>query len=97
MFRCSDIYTVIQLRPLNENIEKCEREIDDCKWMDIDDYLNHPDIHDLNKFQLNKYLEHKKSNVKLNCFHGIHQMLRKPYTVYSITRDGSDTTDIQER
>lgn len=87
MFGCSDIYTVVSLRPLNEDIEKCQREIDDCKWMDIDDYLNHPDIHDLNKFQLQKYLEHKKCDIKINCYHGVHQFLKKPYTVYSVTKD----------
>lgn len=86
VFDCSDIYIVVSLRPLNEDIEKCEREIDECKWMDIDEYLNHPDIHELNKFQLQKFLEYKKSNLKINCYHGVHQILKKPYTLYSVTK-----------
>lgn len=90
MFRCSDIYTVVSLKPLSEDIEKCEREIEECKWMDIDEYLNHEDIHELNKFQVQKYLEYIKHNIKINCFHGIHQLLKKPYTLYSVTNGDLD-------
>lgn len=94
MFRCSDIYTVVGLCPLNEDIKKCDREIDECTWMDINEYLKHPDIHELNKFQLQKYLEYKRCNIKINCYHGVHQILNKPYTVYSVTRDMQE--DIQQ-
>lgn len=87
MFRCSDIYMVVSLRPHNEDIQKCEREIEECKWMDIDEYLGHPDIHELNQFQLQKYLEYKKCNIKINCYHGIHQILNKGYNLYSVTKD----------
>lgn len=95
MFGCSDIYTVVSLSPLNDNIEKCQREIEECKWMDIEEYLNHADVHDLNKFQLQKYLEYKKNDIKVNCYHGIHQILKKPYTVYSVTNDGSCQTKVE--
>ncbi|KAG5870511.1 hypothetical protein JTB14_004003 [Gonioctena quinquepunctata] len=86
MFGCSDIYTVISLKPLSEIIQKCEREIAQCEWMAIDEYLNHPQVHDLNRFFVQKYLEYKKHDIKINCFHGIHQVIHKPYTVYSVTR-----------
>lgn len=96
MYGCSDIYTVVSLRPLNDNIEKCEREIDQCKWMDINEYLTHPDIHELNKFQLQKFLEYKKCNIKVNCYHGIHQILLKPYTVYSVTNSNEKSVQTSE-
>ncbi|KAG5866329.1 hypothetical protein JTB14_022043 [Gonioctena quinquepunctata] len=86
MFGCSDIYTVISLKPLSEIIQKCEREIAQCEWMAIDEYLDHPQVHDLNRFFVQKYLEYKKHDIKINCFHGIHQVIHKPYTVYSVTR-----------
>lgn len=87
VYNCYDIYTVVSLQPLNEDIEKCQREISECTWMDIDEYLNNSDVHDLNKFQLQKYLEYKQHHIKINCYQGVHQVLKKPYTVYSITND----------
>lgn len=86
MFGCSDIYAVVSLRPLTEDISRCQREIEDCKWMDIEEYLTHPHVHELNRFFLQKHLEYEKHNIKMNCFHGIHQVLNKAYTVYSVTR-----------
>ncbi|XP_068915223.1 uncharacterized protein [Tenebrio molitor] len=87
MFGCSDIYTVVSLKPLTLSIEKCEREIDNCRWMDIDEYLNHPHVHELNRFFVHKYLEYARKNLKIDWHHGIHQALRKPYTVYYITSE----------
>lgn len=86
-FKCSDIYVVVSLQPLNNDVVKCDREIAECKWMDLQEYLDHSNIHELNKFQLQKYLEHKDHNIKINCYHGIHQLLKKPYTLYSVIRD----------
>ncbi|XP_063903592.1 uncharacterized protein LOC135123026 isoform X2 [Zophobas morio] len=91
MFGCSDIYTVISLKPLSSDIEKCEREIDKCMWMDVDEYLKHPNVHELNRFFVQKYLEYLKKNLKIDWHHGIHQVLKKAYTVYYITStDGDD-------
>ncbi|KAJ8986157.1 hypothetical protein NQ317_005630 [Molorchus minor] len=86
MFSCSDIYVIVSLKPLSEKIEKCEREIAECKWMDIDEYLNHRDVHEHNRFFVQKYLEHEKHNIKINCFHGLHTVTGKPYTMYSVTK-----------
>ncbi|XP_008197132.1 nucleoside diphosphate-linked moiety X motif 6 isoform X2 [Tribolium castaneum] len=85
MFGCSDIYTVVSLKPLTFNIEKCEREIAKCTWMDIEEYLNHPNVHELNRFFVQKYLEHLRKNLKIDWHHGIHQVLKKAYTVYFVT------------
>ncbi|XP_072381265.1 uncharacterized protein [Diabrotica undecimpunctata] len=85
MFACSDIYITVHLKAVTVDIEKCDREILESKWMDVTEYLEHPHIHELNKFFVKKYLEYEKRGIKVNCFHGIHQILKKPYTVYSIT------------
>ena len=35
MFDCSDIYFVVGLKPLSEEIVKCSREIAVCEWMKV--------------------------------------------------------------
>lgn len=55
MFECSDMYVVVNLKPLSEDIRKCEREIAECQWMDIDEYLSHPHVHELNRCVFKKY------------------------------------------
>ncbi|XP_018323815.1 nudix hydrolase 8 isoform X2 [Agrilus planipennis] len=82
LFDCSDMYFVLALKPLTQNIVKCEREINFCEWMDIEKYLGHPHVHDLNRFFLKKYLEYREKNIKIHCDHGIHAVVKKPYTVY---------------
>ncbi|KAJ8939839.1 hypothetical protein NQ314_010968 [Rhamnusium bicolor] len=86
MFGCSDIYTVVSLKPLSEEIKKCEREIMECKWMDLDEYLNHPNVHELNRFFVKKYLEYNKHNIKINCSQGYHSVVKKTYHIYSVTK-----------
>ncbi|XP_017768592.1 PREDICTED: nudix hydrolase 8 isoform X2 [Nicrophorus vespilloides] len=81
-FSCSDLYTVICLKPMTEDILKDDREIHDCKWMPIADFLAHPDIHELNKFFVQKFLDNRRDGVAIESKHGIHQLLKKPYTVY---------------
>lgn len=85
MFECSDIYTVISLKPLTDNIKMDDREISNCQWMKIDEYLTHPNVHDLNRFFVEKYLEYDKNNIKIDWHHGIHQIIKKPYTIYYVT------------
>ncbi|CAH0564755.1 unnamed protein product [Brassicogethes aeneus] len=84
MFNCSDLYTVVSLKPTTTEISKCTREILESKWMSVDDYLSHPKVHDLNRFFVQKYLEHKEHNLKIDCYHGIHMVVNKPYTVYHV-------------
>lgn len=35
MFGCSDIYFIVGLKPLSEEIVKCSREIAVCEWMQV--------------------------------------------------------------
>lgn len=91
MFDCSDIYTVVSLRPLSFDIEKCDREIANSIWMDIEEYLNHPHVHELNRFFVQKYLEYNKKKIRMDWHHGVHQVLNKAYTVYYVTTDSEES------
>lgn len=66
MFGNSDIYVLIMMKALSDKIVISQREIRDCKWMDIQEFNTHPDVHKLNRLMVNKALEYKKNNIKLN-------------------------------
>lgn len=54
------------MKALSEKISICRREIRDCKWMDVQEFTTHPDVHKLNKRMVLKALEYKKDNLRLN-------------------------------
>ncbi|XP_058447676.1 uncharacterized protein LOC131428052 isoform X2 [Malaya genurostris] len=83
-FGCSDLYIVMALIPESMEIKKCDREIDKCMWMSVDDYLIHPEIHETNRNFLRTYLEYKKMGLKISCKNEVHQILKKQYNIYSL-------------
>lgn len=85
-FGCSDLYIVMALKPVDETaaIVNCQREIADSKWMDFDEYLNHPNVHDLNRQFLRAYILNKELGVTINCVDGVHQLLKKKYNIYLV-------------
>lgn len=87
MFDCSDLFIVVHLKPLDTEIKKDDREIMECKWMDIEEFLTHPDTHELNRFFLKKYLEHRDSKIKIGCDHKYHELMKKPYTIYHALKE----------
>lgn len=66
MFGNSDIYVLIMMKALSEEIFIDQREIRDCQWMDVQEFTKHPDVHKLNKLMVQKALDYKKNNIKLN-------------------------------
>ena len=66
MFGNSDIYVLLMMKALTENVTISEREVKDCKWMDVEEYVNHPHVHYFNKFIINQALKCKKDNIKLD-------------------------------
>ena len=48
-FGKSDIYMVCRLRPKTKEIVKCDLEIEYCRWMPLDEFLNSPDVGDFNR------------------------------------------------
>lgn len=81
-YGCSDLYITFVLKPLTLEIKKCEREIDQCKWMDIDEYLNHPHVHDMNRYNMQKYLEYKEKGIRIDRRISIHEILHFPVVIY---------------
>ncbi|KAF5287921.1 hypothetical protein FQA39_LY15625 [Lamprigera yunnana] len=79
---CSDLYFVICLKPLTFNIVKCDREIKNSRWMEIKEYLEHSEVHELNKFFVQTYLNYNGDGIAIDCSHSIHPLLKKAYTVY---------------
>lgn len=51
-YGCSDFYFICVMRPINneQEIKVCQQEIANCKWVDIDEYLDDPDITDANRY-----------------------------------------------
>ncbi|XP_031352463.1 nudix hydrolase 10 isoform X2 [Photinus pyralis] len=86
MFGCSDLYFIVSLIPTSTDIEKCDREISECQWMKIDEYLDHDSVTELNKFFIKTYLNYKSNCITINCKHGIHSLLKKAYTVHYATK-----------
>ncbi|CAG9865264.1 unnamed protein product [Phyllotreta striolata] len=89
-YNCSDVYVVVHLKALSKEITKCEREIAEARWMGTEEFLRHSGVTQLNKFFVRKYLEYKENGIKINCFHGVHEILNKAYTMYSVTKNNKD-------
>ncbi|XP_013391604.1 nudix hydrolase 8 [Lingula anatina] len=51
-----DFYFICLMEPMSKEITKCDREISACCWMDLDEYINHPDVSHTNKMFAECYL-----------------------------------------
>ncbi|XP_053974794.1 uncharacterized protein LOC128874268 [Hylaeus volcanicus] len=86
VFGCSDIYIVFYLSPTNVDIKKCNREISECKWMKFNDYMEHSEVHGNNKLIAKKMMEFCKHRMGLTVEYAVHPILKKPISVYSISK-----------
>lgn len=86
-YNCSDLYITFALKPLGTEISKCDREIVECKWMDIEEYLKHPHVSEMNRHILQKYLEYKQKNIRIECKTSIHEILKVPVQTYFVVQD----------
>ncbi|XP_013103138.2 uncharacterized protein LOC106084171 [Stomoxys calcitrans] len=82
IFGCSDIYCVVALSPKSLDLTRCEREIAKLQWMPIDEYLQHPNVHETNRHFLRCYMDYKKRGIRFTCEIGKHQVLKKEYCLY---------------
>ncbi|XP_045528954.1 nudix hydrolase 8-like [Pieris brassicae] len=80
MFGNSDIYVIILLKATSDIITKSELEIKACKWMNVDEFLNHPDVIDFNKFIVRQALDLKTRNIKF-------ELLKRTLKLKTFTRD----------
>lgn len=51
-YGCADFYFICVMKPAktDQTIKLCAQEIANCKWVDVDEYLNDPNITDANRF-----------------------------------------------
>lgn len=83
-FACSDLYLVMALEPTEDGeLVNCPREIADSKWMEFDEYLTHPNVHDLNRSFLKTYLHYRDTGIKIDCTEHEHQLLHRKYRLFS--------------
>ncbi|CAG9806887.1 unnamed protein product [Chironomus riparius] len=81
-FNCSDLYFIMKLIPLTEEITKCEREIAKCCWMDVDEYLNHDRVHETNRSFVDHWLKLKNKGLTLDVVDKTHKLLNRDYQIF---------------
>ncbi len=83
-YGCSDLYFVMALTPTEDSeLVNCPREIAASKWMDFDEYLTHPNVHETNRSFLRTYLHYCNAGIKIDCTEHEHQLLRRKYKLFS--------------
>lgn len=72
----------MKLIPLTEEITKCEREIAECKWMDVEEYLNHKNVHETNRSFVLHWKELEKKNMLMDVVTKTHEKLNRKYQIF---------------
>lgn len=70
MFGNSDIYAVVLLKATSATIDKSDIEIAACKWMDVEEFLNHPNVIEFNRFIVKQSLDLNNRKLKLDLMKG---------------------------
>jgi ADP-ribose pyrophosphatase YjhB (NUDIX family) len=66
MFGNSDIYVLLMMKALTDQITISQREVRKCQWMDVEEYTNHEHVHAFNRMVVNKALQYKNKKMQLN-------------------------------
>ncbi|KAK0168061.1 hypothetical protein PV327_001900 [Microctonus hyperodae] len=86
-FGCSDIYMVARLTPETFDIRKCNTEILECTWMQLEEYANSPNVYELNRTIAKKMIEYLKNNIEIELIHGQRPNSTEPSWIYLVTTD----------
>jgi hypothetical protein len=81
----------MKLIPLTENIVKCEREIADCKWMDVEEYVCHKNVHETNRSFVSHWLELKQKGMLMDVVTKTHEKLNRKYQIFFPKNTESDS------
>lgn len=81
-FNCSDLYFVVALEPLNEDYNEQSDEVEKVQWVKFDDFLNDPEVHELNRRFLLTYMNYKKENMAIVQESGLHPVTKKPFSLF---------------
>lgn len=66
MYGNSDIYVLVRMKALTENIQIAQREVNNCQWMDVEEYTNHPHVHEWNRLVIKRALDYKNRGIKIH-------------------------------
>ncbi|XP_063229871.1 uncharacterized protein LOC134534997 [Bacillus rossius redtenbacheri] len=84
-FDCSDIYFIVCLKPLSNEIKMCEREIAACQWMKIEDFLKSSYVHETNKFFVQQYLKCLELGCSITYKCTTHPILKRVQALYNVS------------
>lgn len=93
-FGCSDVYVVVAMIAETMDIKKCEREIADCKWMELEEFLTHENVHETNRNFLRTYVSLKRQGIKIGCHEEIHPIIKKKYQIYDVITENSRNSSL---
>ncbi|XP_018313109.1 uncharacterized protein [Mycetomoellerius zeteki] len=94
-FGCSDIYMIAYLTPQNFEIDRCKREISECKWMKLSDFMQHPEVHTNNKTLAAKTIDFLQHQMGIVANYGIHPITKKQICVYSVQNTNIGNTSVE--
>lgn len=77
------MYFVIALHAESSAIQKCEREIERCEWMDFETYLQHPNVHEMNRLFLRTFIANEAAGLRIDCRNYKHELLNREYQIYA--------------
>ncbi|EZA56407.1 hypothetical protein DMN91_009843 [Ooceraea biroi] len=83
-FGCSDMYMIAYLTPQNFEIERCKREISECRWMKLNEFMQHPEVHANNKTLVTKTVDFLRHQMGMVVNYGTHPVTKKQICVYSV-------------
>lgn len=91
-FGCSDMYFVVHLRPLSSELTKQDEEIEDCKWMDVDEYLSHPEVHATNRMFVRQAILNRTQGIVMKRESSFHPVTNVPQYLFSISHPENTTS-----
>lgn len=89
-FNCSDIYFIVHLRPTSDSITMCKKELTACEWMKLDEYMDHPYVHEVNRYFAKCFLESRRKGMKIDAVDMYTASFNRNQTIYSIKCTGDD-------
>lgn len=54
------------MKALTEDITLSSKEVNACKWMDVEEYTSHPHVHHFNRLIVHKALDYQSRRLKLD-------------------------------
>lgn len=86
------MYFIMKLIPETLEITKCDREIAKCQWMDVEEYLQHENVHETNRSFVNHWLQLKNNGMLIDVVDKTHKLLNRQYQIFFPTDAASETS-----